>query len=251
MQSINLIINIMPKNNNTDYLKTIIYKIIPKIPKSIDDCYFGHCTTSLNQRYYKYKSAYKYYNNNINKVNYTYVFKLFDDYNGPENCVIIKIEDFPCNNKQDALNKEGEYISNNNCYNKHIPGNYNNKYNKPTFHCDICNETLYNSDKNKHEQTQKHLNNINIQKNVNINTNSKKTYYCDCGNEKYRYADNCNNCKNKNKIIQSVKEGRPSYSKLIELKETISIVKIGEIYNVSDNCIRKWIKLYEKYNLLD
>ena len=136
----------MPKNNNTDYLKTIIYKIIPKIPKSIDDCYFGHCTTSLNQRYYKYKSAYKHYNNNINKVNYTYVFKLFDDYNGPENCVIIKIEDFPCNNKQDALNKEGEYISNNNCYNKHIPGNYNNKYNKPTFHCDICNETLYNSD---------------------------------------------------------------------------------------------------------
>lgn len=242
----------MPRNNNTDYSKTIIYKIIPKTPKSIDDCYFGHCTTSLTQRYHKYNSAYKQYKTNKNIKIYTYVFKLFDDYDGPENCVIIKMVDYPCNNKQEALNKEGEYILNNKCYNKHIPGNCNNKYNKPTFYCDICNETLYNSDKIKHEKTQKHLNNINKQNNININTKiEKKIYYCECGNEKYKYADNCNECKNKNKVIQSIKDGRPSYSELTKLKETISIIKIAEMYNVSDNCIRKWIKLYEKYNLLD
>ncbi len=144
------------------------------------------------------------------------MFKLFDDYDGPENCVIIKMEIYSCNNKQDALNKEGKYI-------------FNNKYNKPTFHCNICNEILYNSNKNKHENTQKHLNNINRQNNIQTDNNiisNKKIYYCECGNEKYKYADNCNECKNKNKVIQSIK-----------LKETISIVKIGEIYNVSDKIV--------------
>ena len=39
---------------------------------------------------------------------------------------------------------------------------------------------------------------------------------------------------------------RPSYSSLKKLLETNSMVKVGKIFNVSDNTIRKWIKQYEK-----
>jgi len=242
----------MPKNKNTDYSKTVIYKIIPKFPKSIDDCYFGHCTTGLNGRFSSHKSTYKGYKEN-NKGHELSIFKLFDDYGGPDNCAIINIEDYPCDNKQEALKKEGEYILKHNCCNKHIPGNKTINI-LPTFHCDVCDETLYNSCKNKHEQTQKHLNNIKKQNNEKVESNlRKKIWYCECGNEKFKTSEHCNVCTNKNRVIQSNINGRPSYSELIKLKDInkMSMVKIGEKYNVSDNCIRKWIKLYEKHNLLD
>ena len=51
----------MPRNNKTNYLNTIIYKITPKEPKSNDDCYFGYCTTSLSKRLKSHKLAYKEY----------------------------------------------------------------------------------------------------------------------------------------------------------------------------------------------
>lgn len=49
------------------------------------------------------------------------------------------------------------------------------------------------------------------------------------------------------KIQRKVK--RPSYEKLLEDIKNTNYVKTGKKYNVSDNCIRKWIKMYEKYGL--
>lgn len=45
---------------------------------------------------------------------------------------------------------------------------------------------------------------------------------------------------------RKVKE-RPSYCELVELKRNLPMTKIGKIFGVSDNTIRKWIKQYEKF----
>ena len=40
---------------------------------------------------------------------------------------------------------------------------------------------------------------------------------------------------------------RPSYNQLLEEVNEIGYAATGRKYNVSDNSIRKWIKMYEKY----
>jgi hypothetical protein len=54
-------------------------------------------------------------------------------------------------------------------------------------------------------------------------------------------AKRCNECH----IIHSRKVIRPSYEQLLEDKETLSMVKIGKKYGVSDNTIRDWINKYK------
>jgi uncharacterized protein YjcR len=41
-------------------------------------------------------------------------------------------------------------------------------------------------------------------------------------------------------------KNRPSLKELEKLMETLSLVKIGEMYGVTDSAIRKWIKQYRK-----
>lgn len=53
----------------------------------------------------------------------------------------------------------------------------------------------------------------------------------------------------KEKQLSERKIDRPSYEQLIEDLKNNTYVKVGKKYNVSDNCIRKWIKMYEKYGL--
>lgn len=43
------------------------------------------------------------------------------------------------------------------------------------------------------------------------------------------------------------KSNRPPYNQLLEEIKNYGFVGTGKIYNVSDNAIRKWIKMYEKY----
>jgi hypothetical protein len=60
----------------------------------------------------------------------------------------------------------------------------------------------------------------------------------------------CNACN----IKERVKEGtarkvinRPSLDEIEALQKTMSMVQIGKKYGVSDNCVRKWINIYKKY----
>jgi hypothetical protein len=79
----------------------------------------------------------------------------------------------------------------------------------------------------------------------------KKTNNCiDCNNIISSKSCRCNDCENKNRFITACKNtNRPSYEQLLQdIKEIKAFTKIGEKYNVSDNCIRKWIKKYEQYN---
>lgn len=70
----------------------------------------------------------------------------------------------------------------------------------------------------------------------------------DCKTEIYYLAIRCNSCSNINRLKTSIKDtNRPSLEQLkLDLVKLGGFVKVGEKYNVSDNCIRKWIKKYEK-----
>lgn len=69
-----------------------------------------------------------------------------------------------------------------------------------------------------------------------------KNYCIDCGTEISKNAIRCVNCQN----IQQQITDRPSREELKNLIRILPFTKIGEMYNVSDNAIRKWC---DSYNL--
>jgi very-short-patch-repair endonuclease len=79
----------------------------------------------------------------------------------------------------------------------------------------------------------------------------KKTNKClDCDNDIYYGNERCTFCMNKKKFEDSCKEkNRPTKDQLNKDIKELGYKGTGEKYNVSDNCIKKWIKGYEKFNL--
>lgn len=73
--------------------------------------------------------------------------------------------------------------------------------------------------------------------------NNKKTYLCECGNEKYKFSNLCNECSSKNR--RKVNK-RPGHETLLTDVTNLGYRQTGVKYGVSDNSIRKWIKKYEK-----
>lgn len=69
----------------------------------------------------------------------------------------------------------------------------------------------------------------------------KKKYYCiDCGKEICNKSIRCKECNAKhNRTIE-----RPSKEELQSLIHKYPFIKIGEMYGISDNAIRKWCKSY-------
>lgn len=74
----------------------------------------------------------------------------------------------------------------------------------------------------------------------------KQKYICDCGNEMKKNSKHCKFCsyKNKRKI-----ENKPSLDELLNDVKNLGFSKTGLKYNVSDNCIRKWINNYKKWSI--
>jgi prophage antirepressor-like protein len=72
----------------------------------------------------------------------------------------------------------------------------------------------------------------------------RKTSVCECGVKIGNKAKNCVTCHK----IKSRKVQRPSYMELkLELSKS-NYVQVGKKYGVSDNAIRKWLKIYENNN---
>jgi hypothetical protein len=83
------------------YVKTIIYQIICK-DKNITDSYVGH-STNIKQR----NIEHKYSCNNENSKSYNIKLYTFIRENGGwDNWEIIEIEEYPCDNKKQALCRE-------------------------------------------------------------------------------------------------------------------------------------------------
>jgi len=98
-----------------DYQKSKIYKLWSPSKNLV---YIGSTTQSISQRLAEHISHKK---RNTKDCN-SYLVLEYEDYK------MELLEEYPCNNKQQLLKKEGEYIRNNECVNKHIAGRTREEY---------------------------------------------------------------------------------------------------------------------------
>jgi hypothetical protein len=146
-----------------------------------DDVYIGSTCMPLSKRFHGHKSSYKL--QLVGKQPYECsAFKLtkFDD------CYIELVEDYPCENKQQLLRREGELIRSMPCVNKLIAGRTQKEYQKEyniknqeykkdmarqqyeknkadilsTVTCEICNCKVTKQHLTRHNKTKKHLHNL-------------------------------------------------------------------------------------------
>ncbi len=111
----------------TKYNNSKIYKIEPIIEHAQHEIYIGSTTKErLCQRMAYHRGDYKAYKKgNRGKI---MAFDLFDKY-GIENCQIILIEEYKCNNKDELTSREANFIRNTECINKVIPDRDKKEYN--------------------------------------------------------------------------------------------------------------------------
>lgn len=103
-----------------DYQKSKIYKLWSPSKNIV---YIGSTTETLAQRLAKHIANHKAYNKGTSKLCYTsYLILECEDYK------IELLEEYACNNKQQLLRKEGEYIRANICVNKIIAGRTDKEY---------------------------------------------------------------------------------------------------------------------------
>ena len=95
-------------------------KIYQIVDVGYNKYYIGSTCESLSRRMAKHRDKYKQYLNN-NKDNDRRINYIFDEY-GVENCKIELIENYPCENRDELLKREGHHIKNNECVNKIISG---------------------------------------------------------------------------------------------------------------------------------
>jgi len=91
------------------------------------------------------------------------------------------------------------------------------------------------------------LNNIKKGKVYIKNTKQYKTTFShNCGNcnKEIKQKGNCIDCSKK--LTRTKNKNRPSFNQLKEDIKVLPYTKIGIKYNVSDNCIKYWVKNYEK-----
>jgi len=88
------------------------------------DIYIGSTTQTLSKRLYQHKKTYKSYKNG--KGFYITSFNLFD----VGDVYIELLTDYPCNNRNELMRCEGQYIRDMQCVNKVIPGRTRAEYNE-------------------------------------------------------------------------------------------------------------------------
>ena len=92
-------------NTLANYSATVIYSIYCK-DETVNDTYIGH-TTDFCQRYKAHKSS---CDNELSKSYNTKVYKLIRDNGGWDNWNMVIIEDYPCDNVNDARERERYWI---------------------------------------------------------------------------------------------------------------------------------------------
>ena len=95
-----------------------------KIYKVVDNgynlCYYGSTCQPLTKRLSTHKKDYRRYKDGRKERPIT-LCKIFDEY-GIDNCKIELVELFACNSKEELHKREDEFIRDNECVNKFIPG---------------------------------------------------------------------------------------------------------------------------------
>lgn len=114
----------------------------------------------------------------------------------------------------------------------HIDGDrHNNELNNLQILCANC-----------HSQTDNFAGKSLRKEKTKPNKRKKIIKHCSCGKELSVRAKKCKSCE---KLGQQRKiHNRPSLNVILRELENKSYKEVGRKYNVSDNCIRKWIKSY-------
>lgn len=130
-----------------------------------DKIYIGSTTQPLRKRLNEHKN---------NKVKSIVSHKLFE----LGECNIELIEEYPCDNRQQLVRREGTYILNNkNCINKCIAGRTKKESNRIDY--------LRNT-----EQYKKWSREGRIRNKVHLREQSKEKFVCECGGHYTRYHKN-------------------------------------------------------------
>ncbi len=90
-----------------NYNNSKIYKIISHSNPEL--IYYGSTTQTLSKRMVEHRSNYKTINKRNISSNKILCF---------EDAIIVLVELYPCNSKEELIKKESEYILNNDCVNK-------------------------------------------------------------------------------------------------------------------------------------
>lgn len=92
----------------------------------------------------------------------------------------------------------------------------------------------------------------NIQKPKKEQKETTRTNECCsvCKNPLTAFGNRCDYCPSLKKFQEAIVKGnRPSFLTIKKDLETMSMVAVGKKYDVSDNCIKKWLNKYVKYGL--
>jgi hypothetical protein len=158
-----------------DYSRTKMYKIVCK-DLTITHTYVGH-TTQWKDR----KSQHKYNCVNENSREYNYPVYIFIRENGGwENWTMILIEDYPCENKLQAEQRERYWIETLNAnLNKYIPSRTKQEWNEEhKEEKKIYNTNYYQENKEKLIERAKEIYIENVE---NIKKIKNKKFECECG----------------------------------------------------------------------
>lgn len=80
-----------------------------------------------------------------------------------------------------------------------------------------------------------------------VNCEKKENKCLDCKTLVFRNSLRCLKCENIRRYDMN-KGNRPSQQQILNDLKSMSYVKVGQKYGVSDNCIRKWLRKYERYS---
>lgn len=156
-----------------DYSKGKIYKIVCNTTGLI---YVGStCKPKLCQRLSKHVSDYKRHLNK--KAGYMTSFEILEN----NNYVIVLLEEYPCNNKDQLHKKEREWIEKNVCVNKVIPSRTIKEYNQTSKRKEVNRNNTERYRQNNQDiikEKQKIYRETNTQK---IKEYKAQKYICQCG----------------------------------------------------------------------
>jgi hypothetical protein len=148
-----------------DYQKAKIYKLWSPSQNLV---YYGSTTQAISQRFNEHISRYKKYTENNNYCACIRSFEIlkYEDYK------IELIEEYPCNNKQQLLKKEAEYIKNNNCVNKEIPLRTRKEWHQDNKEVIKIKKTIYDNNPERKEKVKEKNKNKKEEKKIYM-----KAYY--------------------------------------------------------------------------
>ena len=118
----------MSEETQQMYQNGRIYKIVDN---AYNLCYYGSTVQPLSKRMATHKKSFNQFLDGT-RTSFTTVYRIFIEYDF-ENCKIELVELFPCSIKDELRKREGEYIRNNECVNKCIPGRTSKEYHQDTL----------------------------------------------------------------------------------------------------------------------